>query len=193
MPRSAPALAAAVLVCAPAHAHSGFAGMSDFWNGALHLIFAVEQAITLLALGLAMARLESDKVAAPFHIYLIAFSVALVGGVALLPVEAEVLRPLPMILAGFLLIDPGDRTKTLPRAAVGAGAFAAGLSFGSAVPEETSRYMFAGGMFLGAVLLPTYAMLAWEQFYHPWFRIAIRIAGSWLAAIGIILLGATFR
>ena len=157
-------LNAAVLVCvvaAPAHAHSGFAGMSDFWNGFLHLVVAPEQCVTLFALGLVMARLETDDADAPFHLYLIGLATGLIFGVLALPAETEVLRAAPLVFAGLLLVDPAEGVRKVPRAFVVAAALVAGLSFGSAVPPESSRLVFAGGMFLGAILFPTYAMVVW--------------------------------
>lgn len=167
--------------------------MSDFWNGFLHLLIAPEQCITLLAIGLVMARLESDDTEAPFHLYLTGLAAGLLAGVLMLPAELEILRPAPLVLAGLLLIDPAERVRRVPRAAILIASTVAGISFGSAVPPDVSRFVFAGGMFLGAILFPTYAMVAWERLYVPWFRIGVRILGSWMAAIGIILVGAAFR
>jgi hypothetical protein len=55
-----------------------------------------------------------------------------------------------------------------------------------------AEWMFAGGTILSGVWLVAASLLIWQRFEQAWFRIAERIFGSWLVAIGAMLGALTF-
>lgn len=181
------------LAAGEAHAHAGIPGVGDLWNGSLHLVLDATQGLTLLAIGLALGRMLGSRGHAPFVWYHLGFGAGLLAGSLALPAGTETLAPLPLAAAGLLLIDPGGVLTARPSLAVGVVSALTGLAFGAAIPANVTRFTFAVGTCLGAILLPLYPAALWERFERPWFLIAARIVGSWLTAIAVILLGAALR
>jgi hydrogenase/urease accessory protein HupE len=192
-PRSPIAAALALLVCSPAHAHGMFTGFSGFWNGVFHVFISPEQVIGIFALGCAIARLGTSALQRPLLAHMLALPAGALAGLYALPPELEATRALPLLFAGIILIDPGEKTAAFPKLSIAAAAFAAGIACGAGVPPSDTRLTFAAGTLLGAVAVTGFALAGWERFYRPQLRIATRIAGSWMAAIGVLLLGAALR
>lgn len=176
-----------------AQAHAGHHDGPDATGSLLHLLPAADQFIVFLALGLAMGRLESEQRNAPYWTHVLSFSSGFLFGQLLAPWDPVTMRAISLVLAGLLLVNPGNRASAAPAAAIGIAAFASGLSCGTTLPPVLAIPIFAGAILSLAFLLAVGALLFWERFQRPWFHIAIRIGGSWLVAIGIILLGSTLR
>lgn len=168
------------------------AGHSHGIEHATDLIPAPDHAITMVALGLLLGRLESDRQAAPVATLAIAFGGGILLGAILFPAW-PVLRALPLVATGLLLVDPGVVSQRMARAGIALAGLLAGLAYGTHIGIGGAFPIFAGFGAVTGMLLAVAALLVWGRFYQPWFRIAIRIAGSWMTAIGIILLGASFR
>jgi hydrogenase/urease accessory protein HupE len=182
-----------LLPSAEAHAHSVIPGTGDFWNGVFHPFVAIEQALALTALGLALARAGSSVTGRTLLVALTAIAGGLALSAAFAPPTVEPLRPAPLILGGLVLIDPAEIFSRQPLPfLVGLGVLL-GLSMGLDIPSSTSWVLFAAGLELGSVVILAYAIEAWTRLYRPWFQIAVRIVGSWLVAIGVIFVGAALR
>jgi len=198
-------------IASSAEAHVGFPGMADLWNGALHPIVDVTQAITLVAMGCILARVigSSAEVASvpfsitnfslpsdPFVLFHLSFAMGLGFGLLLLPPATEILGPLALAASGLVLINPRGvftaRSVAAERTTVALAAFV-GLAFAAAIPAEVTRLVFACGVFFAALLIPLYASAFWERFQRPWFTTASQIAGSWIIAVALMLLGAAIR
>lgn len=176
-----------------AMAHAGLVGIGDFWNGVLHLALDIKQGLAVLALGLCLARAKTQQRESPFGVFHLAFAAGLIAGLALFPPATGYLGALPLAICGLLLLDPAGWVSKHPAIAIGAASFATGLAFAADTPAEVVGFVFAAGIFIGAVLIPVYAAAIWERFQRPWFYLATRILGSWLAAIAIMLFGLSFR
>ena len=55
--------------------------------------------------------------------------------------------------------------------------------------EASGLVGIAGAIFLLAALLTAWVV----SLRRPWARIAVRVAGSWVAAVGLLLLGWSLR
>jgi len=176
-----------------AQAHSTIPGIGDFWNGVFHPFVAIEQGLTMVALGLAIARAGAEAERRALRVTL----GAIVCGLGLSAVftlsKTTLLQPVPLILGGALLLDPAGLCSRLLDPLLGFLGFVLGLSMGWEIPSDANWTVFAAGLGLGAAAIAAYAMIAWQRLHRPWFAIAARILGSWLVAISIILFGATFR
>lgn len=180
----------ALLIAIPAFGH-GDHGNSPM--PAEHLLPLPDQAIALVALGLAMARLESDTGALPLWTLVIAVASGVAAGLRLPPGEMALARALPQILIGLTLIDLWSKSKEWPRAFIAVAGVAAGLSYGATLAHGAPLLVHVGFFVSIAVMPAVIASTIWRRFYHPGFRIALKIAGSWMTAIGTILLGAALR
>lgn len=186
---------AAVVVLAaatPAQAHTLSPGLGAFWNGVFHPLLALEQALAVVALGVLLARATASLTAAVLASLLASFTSALVGAHLTSIGEAAVVAPLPLIAAGAALIDPGRWFSARPAVVLVPLGALMGWSMGGESPSQGSWAAFALGTGFGTFVIAFYSMEAWLRFHRPWFDVAVRIFGSWLAAIGVMLLGATF-
>lgn len=188
------ALAAALVAFArPALAHSGFPSVGDFWNGALHPILDTVQTITLLGIGLCLAREESPGGRSLFNHFHIGFGAGLIAGMLIFPPETETVAPPALAALGLTMINPKASVGAHPVFILTTISILAGLSFGAAIPKETTKLVFGCGLAFAAILLPVYSAAFWERFQRPWFGVGMRIAGSWLVAIAMMLFGASLR
>lgn len=174
----------------PAFAHTGHGPHAFHLSD---LLPPPDQALVLLAAGLAMGRQESDGGQAPVGTVVIGLIAGLGLGAIFGGGIPEILRAATLMLCGLLLIDPWARLGPVTWPLLGVLGVAAGLVWGRDIPLEGAWPIYLGTAAAGGLLLSVAGLLLWQRAYQPWFRIAIRIVGSWMAAIGTILLGAAFR
>ena len=109
--------------------------------------------------------------------------------------------PLPQALAMFNLVCTAvlggwvAASWPLPAAVLQAMAAAIGLSHGLASGAEIGAglnpWLFVPGIGLAGLAVSTYGLIAADYLLRRnigWMRIAVRIAGSWIAAIAILVL-----
>jgi urease accessory protein len=86
----------------------------------------------------------------------------------------------------------------LPLAAVGGLAISLGLLHGglngSELPKtNTSGQIFAAGVAAGLFVVVSLPARQADSVRAPWARVAVRVAGSWVVAIGLLMLGWAMR
>jgi urease accessory protein len=158
----------------------------------LHPATALEHALPILALGL-LAGQQGPRAA---RSVLLVVTLALLLGAALAPV----IPPLPWVpavnLLSFALLGGlVAAARPLPLPAVIGLAALFGLSHGyengSAMTADVAAHLFVPGVaLLGfmAIALVSAATLALSA-RAEWLRIGVRVAGSWIAAIGLMMIG----
>lgn len=177
-----------------ADAHLMTTGLGPVYDGISHLFLTFDDLLPVVAMAL-LAGLNGP--ATGRRALFILPGAWLVGGLAgfltgVAPLPAGV-TSLSLLLLGIL--TAADR-KLAP-AVVTALAVALGMVHGwlngaaiaLAGREATGLAGIAGAVFLIVALLS--ALVVWLR--QPWTRIAVRVAGSWIAAIGLLLLGWTLR
>jgi urease accessory protein len=187
---------AITLIAAPlAHAHLMNTGFGPFYDGLTHLFGAPEDLLPVIALAL-LAGLRGPRFG---RAVLFALPVAwLVGSVAGLlltpPVTLPVAETFVTIALGALLA--ADRR--LPLASVASLAILLGLLHGilngSELPKTpSSGQIFAAGV--AAALFVAVSLLAGQaaSVRVRWARVAVRVAGGWIVAIGLLTLGWAMR
>ncbi len=186
-----------LLAASPAEAHIVSSRLGDFYAGALHPLMALEDLVQWLALGL-LAGMQDPKrgrwVVAGFPLGLLA-GVALTHA-GLLPAPPRLFDGGGMVVLGLLLALAID----LPAAAVAGLAVLLGVARGSAnidgLDAANDVVLFGAGMLLSgyaAATLISAATLAFRRNGAGWRRIAVRAAGSWIAAVGCMLLAFALR
>jgi urease accessory protein len=190
--------AAAVLLLAPstAQAHLVDTRLGDFYGGVLHPLTAFEEILPWLAL----AALAAFQGASRARWLVVVFPLSLFAGCALsqvlphpsffpaitvaliamtgLAVAAAVRLPLPVLLglAAVMGLVHGHQN-------------------GQAMTTTTDHLLFIAGVTAigyGVMTLATGAAIAFLRGVGSWRPIALRASGSWVAAVGIMVLGLQF-
>lgn len=176
----------------PAHAHAITTGMGPFYDGVAHLLLTPEDAVVVVALSL-YAGLRGPG-AGRLALFLLP-AAWFVGGV----LGELVARPLPVpvpalsfLVAGALVaadIRLPPRGVAVLVAVVGIlHGYANGVAFSG--PGGTLELV--GVAALGFVVVALLAAFV-VSLTLPWTRIAVRVAGSWIAASGLLLVGWSLR
>jgi len=200
---AAAALAVALAWPARADAHLVSTGLGPVYDGIGHWASTPEDIIPVVALGI----LAGLRGAGPSRQAMFALPLAwLAGGILgmLIPTAPELSRPVLSGIIAATFLAPGLLALSdmaIPPLAVTAVAVVIGLAHG---------FFDAGGMrgegattgvgilqFLGMavvlfVLMTLLAALV-VSLRQPWMRIVARVAGSWIAAAGLLLLGWSLR
>lgn len=181
---------ALVLVPGPAQAHLVSTGIGPVYDGIAHLFVSFEDLLPVLAIGL-LAGLNG----APAGRWLL-FSLPsawLAGGIAgtMLPGALPAFGPamLSMLVLGILTAaDFRLQPRTVGVLAVGLG-LVHGWQNGAALQAAglgTTGLIGTAAAVFGVVTLVAASVVALRR---PWARIAVRAAGSWVAAVGLLMLG----
>jgi len=177
-----------------ADAHLMTTGLGPVYDGISHLFLTFDDLLPAVAMAL-LAGLNGP--AAGRRALFILPAAWLAGGVAGF---ATGVAPLPAGITSLSFLALGVLTaadRKLPPAVVTALAVALGMVHGwlngaaiaGAGREATGLVGIAGAIFLLVALVAALVV----SLRRPWTRIAVRVAGSWIAAIGLLLLGWTLR
>jgi hydrogenase/urease accessory protein HupE len=169
-------------------------GLGPVYDGISHLFLTFDDLLPVVAMAL-LAGLNGP--AAGRRALFILPAAWLAGGVAGF---ATGVAPLPAGITSLSLLALGILTAAdlkLAPAAVTALAAALGMVHGwlngaaiaLAGREATGLFGIAGAIFLLVALVSALVV----SLRRPWTRIAVRVAGSWIAAIGLLLLGWSLR
>jgi urease accessory protein len=183
-------LTAMLLAPATAHAHLVTTGLGPFYDGIGHLLASPDDLVPVLAMAL-LAGLNG-RAAGRWTLFVLPLAWA-VGGFAGYWLHGPLLRGTPAVvsfLALGILIASG---RQLPPALVGVLAAALGLLHGwlnGAAIAAAGREALG----LAAIAAVTFVLVALVAAFvvslrKPWMRMAVRVAGSWVAATGLLMLG----
>ena len=193
-------IALALLGAHPADAHIVASRLGDFYAGALHPLTGLEDVLLWLALGI-LAGLHPPTRA---RWLVLLFPAGLLAGLALgLTMGLATsgawpgwIDPIFMIVLGALIglatILPTPVLYTLALAL----AVLRGLANAAGVAPDTNQLLFATGLAIAgyaAIALITASTLLFRQPGQGWRLITLRAAGSWIAAIGIMVGGLAVR
>ena len=179
---------------AAAEAHLTGTGLGPFYDGVMHFFLSPEQIIPVLALAL-FAGLRGKR-SSRIALFLLP-GAWLVGGLAGLarPVAGQftALACFSFLVLGALVASDA---KLQPRYVVGL-TFGFGLALGYVHGSDLSTTSVGALGLLGTassifVLVALAAALV-TSLRMPWTRIVVRVAGSWIVAAGLLLLGWTFH
>ena len=177
------------LLSSAAFAHP-MKGVGDFYAGMLHPLVMVETLLPLLALSL-LAGQQSRETAIKM---LATFPAALALGTVLI-----LLRPLPARLATLHLLITASLgllialARRIPAWIPIGLSVLIGLSIGwtnsAELTADVSAARFIAGLSVVGLLITSYGIGLVRHLKLEWMQIAVRVIGSWLAAVGILVLG----
>jgi hydrogenase/urease accessory protein HupE len=178
----------------PAEAHLTSTGMGPFYDGLMHFLMSPEDIVPVLALAL----LAGLRGAGHGRRALFTLPLAwLLGGFAGL--SATTAKPYPFVAAAWFLLLGGllaADAKVSMRVTTALAALL-GLYYGyfngvGMGQFDTAAVALLGLVFAVFVLIALAAAFV-VRLRADWSRIAVRVAGSWIAASGLLMLGWAVR
>lgn len=177
-----------------AQAHLVTSGLGSFYDGALHLLLSPADMLGLAAAAL-LAGLRGRQ-AARLTVVVLPIAWLFAGLVGLtVPVALDLTRLGVLslvVLGGLVAVD-----ARLPPIAVAllAGAFGTlqGLESGSVMITLGAGGTSLAGTVLAVLLITLLTSAAVAPLQAFWARVAVRVAGSWVVAVGVLMLGWMFQ
>ncbi len=186
--------AAALLFPVPAHAHLVTTGLGPLYDGISHVLLSPDDLLPVLAMAF-LAGLNG-RPAGRLALFLLPLAWAL-GGVVALEVGAAIL-PGAVASSSFLVLGiliAADRR--LSPAVVASLAIALGLLHGwlngAGIAAAGREALGLAGIATAVFVLVALASAFVVSLRAPWARIVVRVAGSWITAIGLLMLGWSLR
>ena len=175
---------------APVHAHLVNSGLGPFYDGALHLLMSPGDLLGLVAAAL-LAGLRGEKAG---RLAVLALPVAwfIAGVIGLnLPVTLELpwLSVLSFVILGVVVA--ADLKLAPVVVAVLAVLYGAlhGLLNGSALAAIGAGPLSLFGIVMTVLVFALITSAAVVSLRAAWMRIVVRVAGSWVVAVGMLMLG----
>jgi hydrogenase/urease accessory protein HupE len=188
------ALMAIAVVARPAHAHLVTTGFGPFYDGLTHLLVSPEYLLPMIALAL-LAGLHGPRFG---RAVLFALPAAWLAG-SVLGLLVAPRAPTPLATA-IVTIGVGAMVaagRRLPLALVGGFAVAVGVLAGALNGIELatahSSPLAAAGAAASLFVVVSLVTGQVASVRAAWARIAVQVAGSWIAAIGLFMLGWAVR
>lgn len=193
---SIPAARAGVTMCllfdtGSVYAHSAARGAGEFYAGALHALTALEHVLPFLALGILAG--QQGRQTEPI---LLVFCLALATGTTVAlwtpPLAyVGVLNIFSAILFGGLVAAAWSLPVAFYYVIAAVFGLSHGIANGAGVIEQTKPHLYVSGVALAGFAVTAYGLIATDYLMRRkagWIHIAVRVAGSWVAAIGILVL-----
>ena len=182
---------AVVAAAEPAWAH-GSAQIGEFYSGLLHPLIHFETLLPSVALGLWAVQLTGPDIA---RVPITFVTAVLAGAIAAFAGAALPASPLVLHAAMLGIGACAAAALRLPIVVAGPLAVIAGVAVGSFTAVEARAdvqrpVLYLLGVPVGLALMLLYLVAYLNQYSErlPWLRIASRVAGSWIAATGLLVL-----
>ena len=183
------------LICAvPADAHLNSTGMGPFYDGSMHFLMSPEDILPVLALAL----LAGLRGAAFGRRALFVLPTAwLLGGFLGLTTAATngnavVSAIWFLLLGGLLAADAKLSLRVMTGLAALLGIYHGYLN-GSGMGQPGTGAVALVGLIFALFVLIALAAAFVVRLRAQWARIGVRVAGSWIVASGLLMLGWAFR
>lgn len=186
------AAVATVLVAAPsvALAHLVNSGLGPFYDGALHLLLSPGDLLGLVAVAL-LAGLRGAQ-AGRLTVMVLPTAWLLSGLVGLsLPVTLNLpwLTVLSFVVLGVLVAADLKLAPITVAALAGLYGALHGLLNGAALAVVGAGILALFGIVGTVLIIALLVSAAVVPLQAAWTRVAVRVAGSWVAAVGMLMLG----
>ena len=182
------------LSSAPAEAHLNSTGMGPVYDGVMHFLMSPEDLVPALALAL-LAGLRGAAHGRRASLTLpVAWLVgSLFGLTAAAITGSAVLSSLWFLLLGGLVIADAKLSLSTMTALSALLGFVHGYLNGTGMGQSAFAVVAVLGLTSWVFVLIVLAAAFVVQLREHWARIAVRVAGSWIAASGLLMLGWSFR
>jgi len=173
-----------------AQAHLVNSGLGPFYDGALHLLLSPGDLLGVLALALLAGQRGTTAARAAVIVLPVAWLFAGLIGLSL-PVALELtgLSIVSFTLLGVLVAADARLPPAVIAALAGAYGALHGLLNGSTLAAMGAGVASLTGIVLTALLLVLLASAVVAPLQAFWARTVVRVAGSWVVAVGMLMLG----
>jgi urease accessory protein len=184
---------AAASVPLPAAAHLPSSGLGPAYDGILHLVLSPEDLIPLIALALLCGQRGAPFARRVLWVVPLAWFAGGVTGLFAASTHGVALNGVSFLLLGGLVA----LNAPVPLSVLTALAALFGFLHGYLNGTGINRFDDGAAVLVGLaaavfVVVAVFASLV-IPLHRPWARIAVRVAGSWIAASGLLLLGWALR
>lgn len=183
-----------VMYAAPAQAHLNSTGLGPVYDGLLHFLMSPEDFIPVLALSLLAGLRGAQYGRRALFVLPCAW---LIGGLAGL--STMVSAPHPFLAAGWFLVlgallaaDAKLSLRLTTALAALLGLYHGYLN-GTGMGLSTTAAVALLGLVFAVFVMVALAAAFVVRLRAGWARIAVRVAGSWIAASGLLMLGWAVR
>jgi hydrogenase/urease accessory protein HupE len=179
---------------ATASAHLVSTGFGPFYDGITHLAMSPDDLLSVLAIAFLSGLLGARY----GRVTLFALPLTwLIGGLIGIQFDQEislpVLNTLSFLIVGILVAAD----KKLPLAFIYGLAMVLGLLHGflngTAMAQAGGGFLSLMGIAAGIFVIVALVSAFVVSLQRVWVRIAVRVAGSWITAIGLLMLGWAYR
>jgi hydrogenase/urease accessory protein HupE len=179
---------------ATASAHLVSTGFGPFYDGITHLAMSPDDLLSVLAIAFLSGLLGTRY----GRVTLFALPLTwLIGGLIGIQFDQEislpVLNTLSFLIVGILVAAD----KKLPLAFIYGLAMVLGLLHGflngTAMAQAGGGFLSLMGIAAGIFVIVALVSAFVVSIQRVWARIAVRVAGSWITAIGLLMLGWAYR
>ena len=176
-------------------AHLVQTGFGGFYDGILHVLVTVED--LLLVVGLCLLAGARGKPAARAVLLTLPMAWCL-GGVAgaFTASEASLLWPTTLsfsVIGALVAINARVRQGAVFVVLAGTAGGLHGFANGASMDKDSEQVLVLGGIALTVFALTSLLSAFVVSLRAEWHRIAVRVAGSWIAAIGLLMIGWAMR
>jgi len=178
----------------PAEAHLNSTGMGPFYDGLIHFLMSPEDIVPVLALAL-LAGLRGANYGrrALFTLPVAWFLGGLAGLTAVTAVPHPFVAAAWFLLLGGLLAADAKLSMRLTTALAALLGLYHGYLNGTGMGQFGTAAVALIGLVFAVFVLIALAAAFVVQLRAHWARIAVRVAGSWIAASGLLMLGWAVR
>lgn len=178
----------------PAHAHLVETGFGAFYDGLAHVALTPPDLLVVLALAL-LAGLRGTRAArhAFFLLPLAWLAGGLVGSHWSALAGSPALTTVTFLAAGALVAANARLQDALLAALVVAAGLLHGLVNGATLSAGGASATALAGTVTGTALVTAIVSAEVTALRAAWQRVVVRVAGSWIAAAGLLMLGWLLR
>lgn len=177
---------------AAAEAHTPIQGLGDFYNGMLHPLVVPAHLLALLGVGLLIGRQPPAALQPAALSFLAATTLGLLGAGLGWSMDAETLLLAGAAICGLLLAWSSPLPAWVGSVSGIALGLAIGTDSGQGISETQAVAAALTGTGVSVYLLFLYALATADTLRkRHWQQVAVRVAGSWIAASAILVLALT--
>jgi urease accessory protein len=187
------AVFAALCACAaPARAHVPAMTLGDFYAGLLHPLTSLEHVLAFVGFAL-LAGQQGARAQASVLVFPAALLAGTALGVSAPPFAAIDLANLAsVVLFGLLVAMAISLPVPVVCTLAALGGLVHGYANGVALASSMTPWLYVPGVAFAGLVVATYGFVILDfigRRNSAWMPVAVRVAGSWIAAIGILVLG----
>lgn len=178
-----------ILFPAPAEAHLNSTGLGPVYDGLLHFLLSPEDLLPVLALALLAGQRGAEHGRRVLFVLPTAWFAGGLMGLTTHTSGSTALTCISFLLLGVLLaLDAKLTLRATTTLAVIVGLFHGFLN-GTGMGRPADGGLVVLGLIFGIFVLAAVAAAFVVRLRRQWERIAVRVAGSWIAASGLLMLG----